>query len=174
MDIAMGILRLIHIFSGTFWVGTTFFFVLFFVPTLAAIGPAGGSVMGRLVLMRFPTVMAITGLLTILAGFILYLIDSGGLQVSWIVTPAGMTMTLASLVGIAAFILGMAVQVPANTRIAAIQKEIQAGGKPPTPSQLQEIKVLQGRVALATKWGATLMVISLIGMTIAREVGTLK
>jgi uncharacterized membrane protein len=34
----MIILRLIHILSGIFWVGTAFFFVLFFEPTIKAAG----------------------------------------------------------------------------------------------------------------------------------------
>ena len=46
MNIYMIILRLIHILAGIFWVGTAFFFVLFFEPTLKTSGPAGGTVMG--------------------------------------------------------------------------------------------------------------------------------
>lgn len=134
MDIDMIVLRTIHILSGTFWVGTAFFFVLFFEPTLKAAGPAGGTVMGRLMLTRFPMAMVFSSILTVAAGFLLYLIDSGGFQIHWISTSSGVTMTIGSVAGILAFLLGLTVQMPASARMAALQGEIQAAGGPPAPS----------------------------------------
>jgi uncharacterized membrane protein len=168
----MIILRLIHILSGIFWVGTAFFFVLFFEPTIKAAGSAGGTVMGRLTLTRFPIVMALSSILTVAAGFFLYLRDSGGFQINWISTPSGITITIGSLAGILAFLLGLIVEMPTTARIAALQKEIQASGNPPTSSQIEELHALQERMSNASRWGAVLMVIAVLGMTIARELGT--
>jgi uncharacterized membrane protein len=173
MNIYMIILRSIHILSGIFWVGTAFFFVLFFEPTLKAAGPAGGTVMGRLTLTRFPMVMAVSSILTVAIGFLMYLIDSGGFQINWIYTPSGVTMTIGSVAGILAFLLGLIVQMPASARMAALQKEIQAAGGPPTPSQIEEMHVLQDRISNATRWEAVLMVIAVLGMAMARELGKL-
>lgn len=173
MDIYMIILRTIHILAGIFWVGTTFFFVLFFEPTLKAAGPAGGTVMGRLTLTRFPMMMAVSSILTVVIGFLMYWIDSGGFQINWISTPSGITMTIGSLAGILAFLLGLTVQMPASARIAALQKEIQAAGGPPTSSQMTEMHILQDRISNASRWGAILMVIAVLGMAIARELGKL-
>ncbi len=173
MDISMIILRLIHVFSGIFWVGTAFFFVLFLEPTIKAAGPAGGTVMGRLTLTRFPMVMALASILTVAAGFLMYLFDSGGFQISWISSPSGITLTIGSLAGILAFLLGLFVQMPASARFAALQKEIQTAGGPPTPSQMEEMQVLLDRISNASRWGAVLMVISVLGMTSARELGKL-
>ena len=75
MDIAMLILRSIHILSGIFWVGTALFFVLFFDPTIKAAGPAGGTIMGRLTLTRFPLAMAWASILTVGIGFLMYWLD---------------------------------------------------------------------------------------------------
>jgi uncharacterized membrane protein len=172
MDIYMIILRIVHILSGIFWVGTAFFFVLFFEPTIKAAGPAGGTVMGRLTLTRFPMVMALSSILTVAAGFLLYLKDSGGFQINWISTPSGITITIGSVAGILAFLLGLIVELPTTARIAALQKEIQASGNPPTPSQMDELHSLQERMSNASRWGAVLMVIAVLGMTIARELGT--
>lgn len=173
MDIYMIILRLIHILSGTFWVGTAFFFVLFFEPTITAAGPAGGTVMGRLTLTQFPMVMFSASILTVAAGFLMYLIDSGGFQINWISTPSGVTMMIGSIAGILAFLLGLTVQMPASARMAALQKEIQAAGGPPTPSQMEEMHVLLERISNASRWGAVLMVIAVLGMAIARDLGKL-
>ncbi len=173
MDIPMIILRTIHILSGTFWVGTTFFLVLFFEPTIKAAGPAGGTVMGRLALTRFPIMMTFSAILTVAAGFVIYWIDSAGFQVNWISTPPGVVLTIGSVAGILAFILGGTVQMPASARMAALQKEIQAAGAPPTPSQLEELRTLQERISKASRWGAVLMLIAVLGMTMARELGTL-
>lgn len=173
MDIYMIILRLLHIFAGIFWVGTAFFFVLFLEPTITAAGPAGGTVMGHLTLTRFPLVMAVSSILTVAAGFLMYLIDSGGFQINWISTASGVAITIGSLAGILAFLLGLAVQAPASARMAALQKEIQAAGRPPTPSQMAELHVLLDRISNASRWGAVLMVIAVIGMAIARELGKL-
>lgn len=168
----MIIMRLIHILSGIFWVGTAFFFVLFFEPTIKAAGSAGGTVMGRLTLTRFPIVMALSSILTVAAGFFLYLRDSGGFQNDWISTPSGITITLGSVAGILAFLLGLIVEMPTTARIAAIQKEIQASGNPPNPSQIEELHALQERMSNASRCGAVVMVIAVLGMTIARELGT--
>ena len=171
MVLMMIILRVIHILFGIFWVGTTLFLVFFFDPTIKAAGPAGDAVMGRLTLRRFSMVMGISAILTVGAGFVMYVKESGGIQLSWIATPAGITMTIGSLAGILAFLLGLLVQTPNGVRMAALQKEIQAAGGQPTPSQLAETGVLQKRLSNASRWGAALMVIAVLGMSIARELG---
>jgi uncharacterized membrane protein len=84
MNTLMIVLRVIHIFSGIFWVGTSLFFVFFFEPTLKSSGPAGGTVMGKLSSGKFPVVIAISSLLTVVVGFVMYVIDSKGFQASWI------------------------------------------------------------------------------------------
>jgi uncharacterized membrane protein len=173
MDIFMMILRIIHILSGIFWAGTAFFFVLFFEPTIKAAGPAGGTVMGRLTLTRFPMVMALSSILTVVAGFLMYWLDSGGFQVNWISTPPGVAMTIGSLAGILAFLLGGAVQMPASARMAVLQKEIQTAGGTPAPSQMEEMRVLQERISNASRRGAALMTIAVLGMAMARELGKL-
>ena len=168
MDIYVTVLRLIHIFSGIFWVGTAFFFVLFFEPTIKAAGAEGGKVMGRLTLTRFPLAMTIASLLTVVAGVLLYLNDSEGLRAGWIFSLSGLALTIGGSAGILAFLLGLAVQGPAAARMSALQKGIQAAGGPPTPAQTQELHQLQERIANASRWGAVLMVIAVLGMVMAR------
>jgi len=173
MNFLMILLRSIHIIAGIFWSGTAFFFVISFEPTLKAAGPAGGAVMGRLTMSKFPLIMAIASILTVGIGFVMYLIDSHGLQISWIAKPAGITMTIGSLAGIAAFIEGLVVQVPANNRVAALQKEMLAAGGQPTPAQMEEMQALLKKIGKASRLGAVLMLIAVLGMASARELGNL-
>ncbi|HEX7434808.1 MAG TPA: hypothetical protein VF326_14250 [Anaerolineaceae bacterium] len=173
MDIFIIFLRSIHILSGIFWVGTAFFFVLFLEPTLKAAGPAGGTVMGRLTLTRFPLLMAVASILTVVIGFVMYLIDSHGFQANWILSAPGISMTIGSLAGIAAFIEGLVVQMPASNRMAALQKEILAAGGQPTPAQMKEMQSIQEKITNASRSGAVLMLIAVLGMAIARELGNL-
>jgi hypothetical protein len=172
MDIYMIVFRLIHILAGVFWVGTALFFALFFEQTISTTGPAGGVVMGRLTLTRFPMVMAGSAILTIVAGILMYWSDSGGFNLHWIAGPSGLALTIGSLAGIAAFILGAVVQTPTTARIAALQKEILASGQPPTPAQQETLHALQVRMSQASRWGAMLMVMAVIGMALARELGS--
>jgi uncharacterized membrane protein len=161
------LLRLIHILFGVFWVGTTLFFVLFFNPVVRAAGPAGGAVMGRLSTTRFSTLMAISAFLTVAAGTIMYVIDSNGFQWAWIISPAGMSLTIGSLAGIAAFLEGLMLQKPAITRLSTIQQEIQAAGGQPSQDHLTEMDALQKKMGKVSLRGAIMMVISVIGMSIA-------
>src|SRR3989475_10257866 len=48
VDATMILLRVIHILSGVFWAGATFFLVGFLQPVVAASGPEGGRLMQRL------------------------------------------------------------------------------------------------------------------------------
>jgi hypothetical protein len=167
MDVYVTVLRLVHIFSGIFWVGTTFFFVLFFEPTIKVVGAEGGKVMGRLALTRFPMAMTIASLLTVLAGILLYLDASGGLQASWVFSLSGLALTIGGGAGILAFLLGLMIQGPSAVRMSALQKGIQAAGGVPTSDQVQELHHLQERIASASRWGAVLMLIAVLGMVMA-------
>ena len=165
----MIILGLIRIVFGAVWVGTAFFIVLFFEVTIRAAGPAGGMVMARLSLTNSPMGMGLSSIAFVAAGLLMYLDDSGGFQVNWISTPAGIALTLGTMASVLAFVVGLAVQTPCATRMSALQKEIQATVGSPTPSQLLELNHLQQGIINASRWGAVLLMVSVLGMAIAWE-----
>src|SRR2546422_11636527 len=69
VNVTMVVLRLIHILSGIFWVGTTFFLVGFLQPVIAQSGPEGGRFAQRLMSQkRFQAAMSVAAGLTILSG----------------------------------------------------------------------------------------------------------
>ena len=170
MDLYMIILRLIHIFFGVFWAGTTFFFVSFLQPTVKAAGPEGGKVMQRLAQSRFATVMPLAAGLTVVAGALMYWRVSGGLQVGWITSGTGLSLTIGAVGGILAFVIGLVVSRPAIVRVAELAKEMQAAGGPPTPAQMAEIQSLQKTLSSGAIWTAVLVAIALLGMAVARYV----
>jgi hypothetical protein len=82
-------------------------------------------------------------------------------------------MTIGSVAGILAFLLGLIVEMPTTNRMAPPKKKIQTAEQPPSPSQMEELHVLQERMSIASRWAALLMVIVVLGMTMARELGVL-
>lgn len=76
------VLRILHIGSGVFWVGTAWFFFGFIEPTTKAIGPQAGPFMHHVVRQR-RVVRAIVGAgaINVVAGaFLLYWRASAGLN----------------------------------------------------------------------------------------------
>jgi len=168
MSLLFIILRLIHIFSGVFWAGTAFFFVSVLEPTIEASGPEGGKVMQRLAQSRFPIVLPIAALLTVLSGLVMYWLDSGGLQAGWITSGTGLGFTIGAVAGLAAFVIGVFISRPAVARLGLLAQQVQASGGPPTPAQGAEIQALQKRTSQSALWTAILLALALIGMSIAR------
>ena len=90
----MLVLRVIHIFSGVFWVGFSFFNVGFMQPTIAAVGAEGQKVMGYLTQKtRLLTTVYVTATLTMLAGLIMLWLISG-LQLSFLRSGYGLILSL--------------------------------------------------------------------------------
>ena len=82
-------------------------------------------------------------------------------------------MTIGSVAGILAFLEGLMVQMPSANRMAALQKEILAAGGAPSPAQMEEMHVLQEKISHASRLGALLMLVAVLGMAMARELRNL-
>jgi uncharacterized membrane protein len=168
MDTVMIFLRLVHILGGIFWAGGAIITAGFILPTVRAIGPEGSRFMQRFAgPSRFAFFMSLAAPLTTLAGLVLYWKDSG-FRIEWIVTRAGLGYTVGGLAGIAALVLGLAVMSPTTTRVEALGKEMQAGGRPPTPAQLAQMQALQEGLRASGIWGAILLIIAVVAMSVAR------
>ena len=161
----MTILRFIHIFSAIYWVGTTLFMVLFLEPTIRALGPDGGKFMQRLIGgTRFSLSMSLSGLLTILAGLLLFGSATGGWSTT-LMFGARLPLTVGAVAGIAAGIAGGAVQDRASGQLLKLGQDIARQGGPPTPEQAAEMARLQATIRQGSYWSAVLMVVAVIGMT---------
>jgi hypothetical protein len=169
MDIVMVVLRLLHIFGGIFWVGASLMLIGFLTPTIQASGQAGGQVMQRLMTgSRFNSIFGMAGLATVLAGILLYLRTSGGLQLAWIMSPPGLALTIGGLAGIAAAGIGGGIAGPTAQKIGQLSAQMSRNQGAPSEAQLTELRGLQQKMQRAQRWSVGLMIIAVAGMAVAR------
>lgn len=168
MNIAIALIRLIHIFSGVFWAGSIFALARFIEPAATATAPESNKFMQRLMNGGFTATLTAAGPLTVLAGLILYWNDSAGLQVGWITTPTGLGFTVGAIGGLVSLGIGLFISRAAAEGMAGLGKEIQAGGKSPTPEQMSKMKGLQEKLSQATLWTAITLTITVAAMATAR------
>lgn len=106
MDVAMVVLRLLHIVLGAFWVGAIFFTALFLMPAMAAAGPDAAKVGQGLQQRGFMTIMPIVAVLTLLTGIDLMRRASGNFQAEWFGSRSGMVYSIGATAAVLAFIVG--------------------------------------------------------------------
>lgn len=168
MDILIA--RLLHIFAGVVWAGTTMTFGRFVEPAVNEIGPGGQAFMQALerrgFTMKWMLPMAVTG---ILSGAYLYWRVSG-LSVEWITSSYGLTLTIGAISALAAFALGPIFYIPAGKRIQAITRGIGPGG--PSPEQRAELTAITHKLAQVGRWSMILLGITVLTMAGARYVGS--
>jgi uncharacterized membrane protein len=166
------VLRLIHIFSGVFWAGTTFFVASSLGPTARASGPEGGQFMQRLVgrVGRMTLFMGLAATLSALSGILLYQRVSGGFAVGWITSGPGLALTVGGVAGITGWIVGYLVIARTSMQLTALAAEIQAGGGPPSPEQAAKMQALSERQSQGGIWVAVLLIVAVAGMSVAQYV----
>lgn len=173
MDSAVTVflLRLIHILVGVFWVGAVIFVSAFLLPSLRAVGPAGGAVMEQLAQVRkMPTFLMSSAILTVLSGIGLYWHDSDGFSGAWMHSGPGMVFASGGALGILAAAVGMALTSPAGKRMGMLAAEMRSAGGPPRPELLAQMQVLQVKIARSSSVVVALLVLAVCAMAIARYV----
>lgn len=169
MNVFLILLRIIHIFAGTFWVGATVINVAFLLPAVRSNGREGQKfIQSLMVRQRFPIYINVAAWLTILAGILLYLRDSGGLQIRWITSPVGLGFTTGALAALAAALVGAIVMGPTGRRFGELNAAIQAQGEPPTDEQQSEMARLDARMSAGGRIDMILLTIALLSMATAR------
>jgi uncharacterized membrane protein len=159
------ILRIIHIFSGVFWVGVSFFNIGFLQPTVRATGTEGQTVMRHLTQKTRLLVTTYTAAtLSLFSGLILYWIVSG-FRLSFLTSGYGLSLTTGSIAGFIAWIFAIVVIRGIFNRMQAIGREIQVQGGPPSPQQATEMQGLGARLGQVGQIGVVFMIIALLGMS---------
>lgn len=170
MQFVIILLRLVHIFSGVFWAGTTFFMYTVMKPAVKGSGEVGGRFMQHLnVHSKMTTFMGATASLSFLSGFFLYWWLSG-FAAGWVTSPTGLVLTIGSLAGTLGWVYGFFTHVPLNARLKALSKGIESAGGPPTPEQVAEIQQVAGKLGKAGNVSTLVLVVAVLGMAIARYV----
>ena len=164
----MIVLRLIHIFTAVFWVGTIWYFALFFLPRVKTFGQDTGRIMQTISAPPFPTYMATAAVLAALSGIVMYWKDSAGFSGAWIATAPGIALTIAGILGIAAALIGLFESRPVTVRMGQLGREVAASGKPPAPAVMQEMQALSAKLERALYRTAYLLLVTAIGMATFR------
>lgn len=134
MDIL--VLRLIHILSGVFWLGSVFTMFLFLQPTAQATAPDGQRFMLHLLRnRRFGDVVLVSALLTVGAGAILFWRDSNGLQATWMARPPGLGFTIGAAAALIALLLFVFVGSRSSRRLIEIGSRLEAERRPPSDDE---------------------------------------
>jgi len=164
----MLILRVIHIFSGVFWVGFSFFNVGFMQPTIAAVGAEGQKVMNYLTQKThlLVTVYA-TATLTMLSGVAMLWILSG-LKLSFLRSGYGLLLSVGGLAGIIAWVIALFVIRGIISRMSSLGRQIGQSGGPPTPEQAGLMGSLVAQLGTAGRVGVIFMIVALLGMSAAQ------
>lgn len=173
METWMVILRLIHIISGVFWAGATFFLVSFISPAVDATGPEGQKFMRQLGMKSgMSNALGATATLTAISGIILYVmltdLDSAKMSATYYEVIA-----LGAIVGIVGWIGGFAIQFRLSHKMKVLFAEIESSGGPPTPEQMGEMQAMAHRVGLGSRITAVLLAIAVVCMAAAQPIAAL-
>lgn len=169
MDVYLVILRLIHFFAGIFWVGAGFFMIGLVAPTVRTLGKDGQAFMkGFVARSKFMQAMPVASISTTISGLLLYYSVSDHFNSDWISSAGGVVLTVGSVAGVLATLHGVTHTGPTTSRLAALGKQLDTQGGPPSESQLAELRTLQARNAHAGQISLVLMIVAVVGMASAR------
>jgi uncharacterized membrane protein len=158
-------LRLIHILSGVFWVGSSILFGVFISPTVAATADAGQRFMAHIVTKtRLISMIIGSAILTVLAGSALYWIDSQGLTSPWQSSGPGVGFGIGGLFALIGIVFG--IMVGRNINILG-KLASQIKGKP-TDEQMGQIQAAQKQLGYAGPISMVALIIALVCMATAR------
>ena len=166
------VLRLIHVLGGIIWVGGMTIMAVFVMPVLAGLGPAAGQVMAGMNQKKFPVVMPIIALVTILSGLRLLMIDSAAFAGPYFQSPVGRTFATAGGLAIIAFIFGLALVRPAMMKAVALGQQMAGATDEATRARIAaEMAATRKRGATGNIIVLVLLLLAAIGMSTARYMG---
>ncbi len=165
MNFIVLILRLIHIFSGVFWVGSALMLNFYILPAAGATADAGQRFIQHLMSRtRIQTMMAATGGATLLAGVFLYWIDSNGFTSAWMKSGAGLGFGIGAVFGLIAFVVGIMIGRN-NSMLGKIGAQIKGE---PTLEQLAQISTIRKTLGILSPINAWSLILATAFMAAAR------
>lgn len=167
----MLVLRVIHIGLGVFWAGAVIFVAFYLSPAVGRAGPAGGAVMQEIQKAKLMVVLPTAALATILSGFWIMWILSGGFSAHFFATRYGITLSIGAIATLVAFGMGYVVMRPAQLRMGELGARLAAADGDEERGRLAgEMAALRARSALAARAVAWLLIVAVVAMAAARYV----
>lgn len=169
-DAYMVSLRIVHILTGTIWVGSLFVVVVYVQPSAAALGAAGGPFMSELRRRRFVDVVFIDAVFTVVAGSFLYWHDwhTHPSFSDWIGSSFGASLTVGALLAISGLAVAAFVTRPSIVRLVSLGKQVAGSGGTPAPETAVRIGALQRRLVVAERASFSLVLLAVVAMASAR------
>jgi uncharacterized membrane protein len=168
MEDWLGIVRLIHVVFGVFWVGSVLFTVLILKPRLARLGPAFEKpVMGAIMPRVVPAMFASAFIVFISGSIITFNMRAGDLG-SLLTTGWGLMIFVGILATIGAMSVGLGGLTPTGIRMARISDQL--NGQPPNAAQAATLARLGRRMDRLERVDFVLVLIALATMPLARFV----
>jgi len=94
------VIRELHILCGALWFGIAVFGALFLGPAVESLGPDGGKVMQALQKRGFIVFMPVIAVLTLVSGFYLFYVATGGFNPDLARTHAGRSYSIGGGIGL--------------------------------------------------------------------------
>lgn len=160
-----GLLVLFHVLFASLWFGGGVYQVAVIGRGLTAAGPAAGGFIGALMrnggIGRF---FAISGLLTIIFGAILYgdLMANDAIETF---SGRGLWLTLGALVAVLAFLHGLAVNMPTERKLIALVKSMKGH---PTKDQAAQMQAYGQKLGKAGAVGVAMVGTAMLLMLLSR------
>jgi len=168
MNFLVIVFRLLHIISGVFWVGAALMLTFFISPTVGATKEAGQGFMRHFMgQTKFNIVMWAAAITTVVAGAVLYWLDSDGFTSVWMHSGPGIGFGTAAFFAVLGLIVGV-FQGRNSNAMAKLGGQIQSQGKPPSPEQASRLQSLGKALAIGGILNATFLILATVGMAIAR------
>lgn len=167
-DLYLASLRAIHIATAVFWAGGTFVMAGFheFVVhpdgerrTLERMaGYAGVSQM-----------IGVSGMVSVVAGSILYWEVSAGLDMDWIGHSYGTTITIGAVAGILALVVGIVLVGLTNNRVESMDESIPESGDL-SADEAETLESYRKRILVGERLIALLLLVAILAMATAQYV----
>lgn len=166
----LALLRVFHIMTGVFWAGTLFFMVSFLQPAMKDSMPESGKVMGALRARGLLNKLPIIALVTIISGFWMFAIRSGG-TTNFGQSREGMAFGIGGLAAVIAFLVGFFIMRPATLRAGdagAAAAQLPAGAE--KDAKMAEAGQNRMKSVMAARLVATLLGITVLTMAVAKYI----
>jgi uncharacterized membrane protein len=165
------VLRLVHILSGIFWIGSGLYTFFFLSPALASTPAVMGQVMAGLQRRRVFTAQQIAAGLVLLSGLRLLMIDSAGFSGSYFATGTGRTFAIAGIFAVLAAVFNFGVARPTMERAVAVAASLAASADAGEKARLAgELDRLRRRGTIAATLAVGCGILAASGMAVARYV----
>jgi uncharacterized membrane protein len=168
MEDWLGIVRLLHVLFGVFWVGSVFFTMLILKPRLTKLGPMFEKPVMAAIMPRVVPAMFVSAIIVFISGSILtYNMRAGDIG-SLLTTSWGVMIFLGIIATVGAIIVGLGGLTPTGIQLGKISGEL--NGQPPTPAQAASLDRLGRRMDLLERFDFVLVLFALVTMPLARFV----